>query len=102
MARMGPDSRYLRNGEIYVDQRDSDQKWNYQPPTINPDPTDLIELVLPQEAWRPDLIAARVYNGRHFLAWVIMRANKFFHVRQIIPGLAVRIPSLARLEGNII
>lgn len=102
MASIGSDSRYLRNGKIYIDVRDNNQKWNYQPPTINADPTDIVETVLPQEMWRPDLIAARVYNGRHFLSWVIMRANKLFHVREIIPGMALRIPSLSRIEGVFI
>jgi len=100
--RFDPDSRYRRNSVLYVDDKDDKRKVNYQPPTIASDPSDDVITVLPAEKWRPDLIANRVYGGRHFLSWVIMRTNMLFHVREIVPGIQLRIPKLNRISGSVV
>lgn len=100
--RTDPDSLYTRNAKLYVDQRDGQQKLDYQPPTITQNVSDEVVEVFPEESWRPDLLASRVYNGRHFLARVIMRANDLFHVSELQAGMKVKIPELARIQGTIV
>lgn len=101
-AKFDPDSLYRRNGKFYVDNRDSILKLDYQPPIFDQNSSDEVFIVLPEESWRPDLFAARVYDGRHFLARVIMRFNKLFHVSEFQTGMAIRCPLLARIEGTLI
>lgn len=97
-----PYSRYTRNATTYRDQANEALKLDYQRPTILPDESDILVEVLPEEAWRPDLLAARVYGGRHQLMWVLQVFNSLFHVRDFQPGTLVRVPSLVRLQGTIL
>lgn len=100
--KLDPDSRYVRCGRTYVDPRDGTRKIDFQPPPLRPDPSDDVVEVLPEEAWRPDLVAGRAYDGRYFLGWVIMRANKLFHVSEVTAGIKLRVPRLSRLKGSLI
>jgi hypothetical protein len=97
-----PYSRYARNATVYRDQANEALKLDYQRPTILPDDSDTLVEVLPEETWRPDLLAARVYGGRHQLTWVLQVFNSMFHVREFQAGTLVRVPSLIRLQGTIL
>jgi len=95
-------SRYTRCAKVYRDLNTDDLKLDYQRATIGPDESDTVVEVLPGEAWRPDLLAARVYGGKHQLAWVLQVFNSMFHVRDFQAGTAVRVPSMIRLRGSLL
>ena len=97
-----PYSRYARNATTFRDQATDALKLDYQRPTILPDESDTLVEILPQEAWRPDLLATRVYGGRHQLMWVLQIFNSMFHARDFQAGVLVRVPSIIRLQGTIL
>jgi len=101
-ARFSRFSRYLRNSKIYRDDSTNALKIDYQRPVILPNDSDTMVEVKPEEAWRPDLIAERVYNGRSELGWVLQVYNSIFHVRDFQPGVMIRVPALNRLQGTVL
>ena len=102
-ARFGKFSRYVRNSTIYRDTRQNDAlKIDYQRPIILANDNDTVIEILPSEAWRPDLVAERVYNGRSELGWVLQIYNSKFHVRDFQPGVMILVPALNRLLGTIL
>lgn len=101
-ARFSRYSRYLRNSTIYRDTNTDNLKIDYQRPAISSNDSDTIVEIKPEEAWRPDLIAERVYNGKQELGWVLHIYNSMFHVRDFQAGVLIRVPALNRLQGTIL
>jgi hypothetical protein len=94
-------SRFLKNGRSYTAPDNELRVW-YNKPKILAHFTDGTDKVLAGEAWNPNAIASRVYGGRFELGWVIMNANNIFHIRELIVGRTLIIPSLSRLIGSVI
>lgn len=89
-------SRFTAN-LLYPDLGPSLGRWPYLKTTIVPDPSDQYYVVDPEEEYRIDAIAYKVY-GSTFLWWVIALVNDIRNpFNQPEAGQVLRIPSQNRI-----
>lgn len=92
-------SRYTQGG--IVDRFPNRLGW-WERRIIEQDDTDINITVLPQEAGRPDLIAARAY-GKATLMWLVLQYNNIVDIQtEIVPGKELRLPTEQRVNIDVL
>jgi len=92
-------SRYTQGGttDVYPNRTG----W-WERRKIEKDDTDMIFEVQPDEAKRPDLIAAHAYD-RDNLGWVVLQYNNIVDIEtELLTGKVLRLPSLRRLTLDVL
>ena len=92
------ESRYVQGGT--TDRYRNRLGW-WERKLFSYEDTDITITLLPSEAGRPDLVAARIY-GKATLAWLVLQYNNIVDIEtEFTTGTEIRLPSQRRVTLDV-